>query len=76
MGRQTERRQQKTSAPQARNRRNHKEAQTNEGQSYYPKIPVTFVRENGLRVFLAKDEPVAVLPLEPEPKPRGPEKPE
>ena len=38
-----------------------------------PKIPVKFVRENGLLLFLAKEKPVAVKPVKPAEKPRDSE---
>jgi restriction endonuclease PvuII len=41
-----------------------------------PKISVKFVRDHGLRVFVAEKKPVAVKPVEPAAKPRDPELPE
>lgn len=41
-----------------------------------PKIPVSFVRENGRRIFQASVRPVPIRPLAPEQKPKDPEAPE
>lgn len=41
-----------------------------------PKIPASFVKENGRRVFQATRRPVAVKPLSPELKPKDPEVPD
>ncbi len=41
-----------------------------------PKIPYTFVKENGQRVFVATEPPVPVVPAVPELRPRDVEAPE
>ncbi|MEA3207492.1 MAG: putative ATP-dependent endonuclease of the family [Chthoniobacter sp.] len=41
-----------------------------------PKIPYTFVKENGLRVFVATEPPVPVVPAAPELRPKDVEAPE
>jgi hypothetical protein len=41
-----------------------------------PKIPYTFVRDNGLRVFVASEPPVPVIPAAPEMRPKDVEAPE
>jgi Restriction endonuclease PvuII len=41
-----------------------------------PKIPYTFVKENGLRIFVASESPVPVIPASPELRPKDVESPE